>query len=473
MRGSWRFAFLLAAVLGAWPGVPAWAQPSTASSDALDLASPPAVASWWDREHRDLAPPPLLTPALVETELKRVAGAAPDLFALERIGESVEGRPLYHLQVGRGPVHILLWSQMHGDEPTATRALFDVMALIERQRATTQGTRLLDALTLHVVPMLNPDGAERYQRRNAQSIDVNRDALLLQSPEARALKALRDRTDALLGFNLHNQGMRTSIGTPPRPASISLLSVAFDDLGTENEGRRLTKRVCAVIRDALDGLAEGRVGRYAEEFEVRAMGDNLTRWGTSVVLIETGAWPGPDPDSALVRLNFVALVNALDAIASGRVHLADPARYDSLPVNDDRLLHTIVRGATIVPGTGVAPFLGDVGIGASRTVRVVDGQRTLGLAARIDDIGDLRTLGALETIDGRGLTLTPAFDPAARPGDTVTLPDWKATPAPRVVAVGQPAALFLLRPAPEAGKYLVVQVVQVGDTTDRALSRQP
>ena len=34
-----------------------------------------------------------------------------------------------------------------------------------------------------MVPMLNPDGAERFQRRNAQGIDINRDALLLQSPE--------------------------------------------------------------------------------------------------------------------------------------------------------------------------------------------------------------------------------------------------------------------------------------------------
>ena len=465
MRRARLRTVLLVAALCARPAGSGSAQPSQATGEAPAFADASALASWWDREHRDLPAPPLLTPALVEAELKRLAGRAPDLFTLERIGESVEGRPLYHLQVGHGPVAILLWSQMHGDEPTATRALFDVMELIEKHRATQQGARLLDALTLHVVPMLNPDGAERYQRRNAQSIDVNRDALLLQSPEAKALKALRERTDALLGFNLHDQGVRTSLGTPPRPASISLLSVAFDEEGTENEGRRLTKRVCAVIRDALEGLADGRIGRYADEFEVRALGDNLTRWGTSIVLIETGPWPGPDPDTVLVRLNFVALATALDAIASGRVHQADPARYESLPVNDDQLLHTVIRNATIIPGTGVAPFHGDVGIAASRTVRLVNGDRTLGLAARIEDVGDLRTLGALETIDGSGLTLTPAFDPAGRAGDTVTLPDWRAAPAPDVIAVGQPAALFLLRPAPEPGKYLIVRVVRVGDTT--------
>jgi hypothetical protein len=125
----------------------------------------------------------------------------------------------------------------------------------------------------------------------------------------------------------------------------------------------------------------------------------------------------------------------------------------------------VIRNATIIPGTGVAPFHGDVGIAASQAVRVVNGDRTLGLAARIEDVGDLRTLGALETIDGSGLTLTPAFDPAARAGDTVTLPDWRTAPASSVIAVGQPAALFLLRPAPEARKFLVVQVVRIGDAT--------
>ena len=88
---------------------------------------------------------------------------------------------------------VLLWSQMHGDEPTATAALFDIFEFLRRHRDDPTVRDILSSLTLHVVPMLNPDGAERFQRRNAQSIDINRDALRLQTPEGRTLKAVRDR----------------------------------------------------------------------------------------------------------------------------------------------------------------------------------------------------------------------------------------------------------------------------------------
>ena len=244
---------------------------------------------------------------------------------MEKVGESIEGRSINYVRVGTGPFGVLLWSQMHGDESTATSALFDLFDYLRRHRRDPAVERMLSRLTLHVVPMLNPDGAERFERRNAQSLDINRDALRLQTPEGKVLKALRDRLNPRVGFNLHNQSWRTSVGHPPKPASISLLSVAYDEARTENAGRKLTKQLCAVIRDALEPFAPGQIGRYDDEFEVRAFGDNITLWGTPVVLIETGPWPAPEPDAALVRLNFVALVSALDALASGSVERADPA----------------------------------------------------------------------------------------------------------------------------------------------------
>jgi hypothetical protein len=422
-----------------------------------------ALARLWDAEHVDLPIGPLVTHSEVQTRLNSVRDASPDLFSLEEIGRSTEGRAIYHLSFGRGAFTVLLWSQMHGDEPSATSALFDLFEYVRRHRSDPAVARMLDALTIHVVPMLNPDGAERFQRRNAQGLDINRDALHLQTPEGRALKALRDRLSADVGFNLHNQSWRTSVGHPPRPASISLLSVAYDSARTENDGRRLTKRLCAVIRDALEPLAPGQLGRYDDEFEVRAFGDNVTLWGTPVVLIETGPWTLAEPDRPPVRLNFVALVTALDALATGRVRSADPARYESLPVNEARLFAIRITNAQIIAGTGVPPFTGDVGVGTSRTVRTEDGRRTIVPSGRIEDLGDLRGYAAIEEIDGTGLTLVPDFLPTAQAGDAVTLPDWSATPSRATIAVGQPAHFLLLRPAGPPNTYVVERVIGAGE----------
>jgi Zinc carboxypeptidase len=455
-----RLAVLVVVTILAGSGCAPKRPAATAPAAPLTSAgfTPVQLAVAWNDERVSWPRPPLVRHADVEARLKDVRAGSPDFFQLEEIGRSVEGRSLNHLWFGRGPFHVLLWSQMHGDEPTATAALFDVFEQFRRHRDEPAFARILDALTIHAVPMLNPDGAERFQRRNAQGIDINRDALRLQTPEGRALKALRDRLNAPVGFNLHNQAWRTSAGKTGQPASISLLSVAFDEARTESPGRVLTKQLCALIRDALEPLAPGRIARYDEEFEVRAFGDNITKWGTSVVLIETGPWPAAEPDPYLVRLNFVALMSAFDGLATGRVKRADKRRYETLPINETDLFYVLVRDATVIPGTGVAPFTADIGIVANRGVRTEDGRREMRLSARIEDLGDLHTMSALESIDAAGLFVAPLWDPAMKAGDVVDLPDFAARRATHVVATGEPAELVVLRKDGE--RYRVERVVR-------------
>ena len=340
---------------------------------------------------------------------------------------------------------MLLWSQMHGDEPSATPAIFDLLEWIRRERGSAAVQRLEDRLTVHLVPMLNPDGARRYTRRNAQGIDINRDALHLQTPEGRALKAVRDRVQPVLGFNLHNQNGQTSAGSPPRPATISLLAVAHDAARSDSPRRTVAKQTAALVREALEPLIPGQIGRYSDEFEVRAFGDNLGRWGTAVVLIESGPVSGADADQTLVRLNFVALVTPSTAWPRGGRPRTRPPPTTPCP-STSRTCSIRVRNATIAAGTGVAPFVGDIGLNTSRALAGGDGPRRIQVGARIADLGDLRVFGALEDIDATGLTATPAFDDTAREGDLLRMPDWSAWKGP-TIAVGQPGALFLLAPA--------------------------
>jgi hypothetical protein len=430
---------------------------STLPTSTAELPGPQALTKLWAQAHsKELPLAPLVRHSHVEKHLKGLREKAPDLFQLEVVGHSVEGRALYHVSLGTGARHVLLWSQMHGDESTATTALLDLLEYVRAHREEPWVARMLSELTLHAVPLLNPDGAERFQRRNAQGIDINRDALALQTPEARALKALRDRLQPFIGFNLHNQTWRHAVGKTGRPASISLLAAAFDEARSDNPGRVLAKRVCAVIRDALEPLAPGQVGRYDDSFEVRAFGDNMTRWGTPSVLIETGAWPSRTPDEPLVQLNFVALATALDALASGRAARADVARYESLPENDSTgLVYLMLKGVGLFGPDG-KPFTADVGISVTRAVRDSDKGLTLAHVGKVEELGDLRVLGALETVEGGGLFAVPLSGLGAKEGDTLHL----AEPKQHTLALGQPAELMLLKPLEKPSTYRIERIIR-------------
>ena len=120
-------------------------------------------------------------------------------FQVTLLGQSIQGRNISMVSIGKGDIDVLLWSQMHGDEPTATAAMFDIFNYLKTDQ------RLLENLKVHFIPMLNPDGAASFSRRNAIGIDINRDAVALQSPESQILKNTRDSLQAQFGFNLHDQ----------------------------------------------------------------------------------------------------------------------------------------------------------------------------------------------------------------------------------------------------------------------------
>jgi Zinc carboxypeptidase len=417
--------------------------------------TPADLARVWDAEHVSSSLTPLVDHAEVMRRLETIRRDPSGLFRVRDLGRSIEGRTISEVTFGSGPYVVLLWSQMHGDEGTATSALFDLYAWVGRHRDDASVQQILGALTVHTVPMLNPDGGDRWQRRNAQQIDVNRDALLLQSPEGRILEALRDEIRPRVGFNLHNQNWNTTAGRPPVPAAISLLSVAFDEGRTMSAGRLLTKQLAAVVREAIEPMAPGRIGRYDDSFEVRAFGDNFTKQGTPVLLIETGPWPDEHPDAPLVRLNFVAIVHALAALADGSVAGADPGRYDSLPENESLGFYLIIRHATVVVSPEVPPFEGDIGIATVRRVRAIDGVRRVFLNSTVGDVGDLRTHAGVFEIDGTGRVVAPLVSGA--PVGTV-LPANALTGS---LQVGGPADLMLL--SREGAGYRVDRIFMAQD----------
>ena len=310
-------------------------------------------------------------------------------------GKSIEGRNIYRVQYGNGPVKVLLWSQMHGDEPTATMALMDIFNFLSRSDEWDElRSRLRSELTLVFVPMLNPDGAERFDRRNALGIDLNRDALRLQCPESQLLKRLRDELSADWGFNLHDQGRFYGAGLGPKNAAMAFLAPAFNYEKEINDSRGNAMQLIAGMSAFLQGYIPGHIARYDDEFEPRAFGDNIQKWGTSTILIEAGVLPNDPEKQELRRLHFAALLMAIDAIATQQVEQFDIAGYEQIPFNKSNFFHDlIVREAEVEKAGRV--FTLDIGF------------RRDGSGVSISDQGDLSIFHAFDEVEARGMRLVP------------------------------------------------------------------
>lgn len=119
--------------------------------------------------------------------LLRTEGAGRTRIESVTPGRSHDGVPLHALRFTRGPGRptVLLIGQQHGDEPAGTEALLILMRELARG-----GSEVLDKLDVVLLPRANPDGSEWQRRVAASGFDINRDHLLLRTPEARALAAL-------------------------------------------------------------------------------------------------------------------------------------------------------------------------------------------------------------------------------------------------------------------------------------------
>jgi hypothetical protein len=153
---------------------------------------------------------------------------------------------------------------------------------------------ILSQCTLHVIPMLNPDGAEAGTRFNAQHIDINRDALRLETSEGQALHRAVETLRPEFGFNLHNQNARAAVGNPPRPAAVSVMAPAMDTADTETAQVRAAKQVALRFVEAVRPKADGMISRYVAEYMPWSFGERVQAMGVITVLVEAGGWPDAD-----------------------------------------------------------------------------------------------------------------------------------------------------------------------------------
>ncbi len=322
-------------------------------------------------------------------------------YTVRELGKSIEGRPIRIISVGSGSTSVLLWSQMHGNEPTATQSIFDILNFLISNEFTKEKEKLLQKVTLHFVPMINPDGAEVFRRFNALGIDINRDALRLQTPEGQALKYVRDSLDADFGFNLHDQSRYYNAELTPKPATLSYLAPAYNYEKSINKVRGNAMKIIVLMNDIIQKYAPGQVGRYNDDFEPRAFGDNIQKWGTSAILIESGGYQNDREKQYIRKLNYLSILTAIFTIADGSFNQVDISKYESIPNNDRKLFDLKLIGVThnLMGGDY------KIDLGIHRWEIDDSSNDNFHLLSQISDIGDLSTFYGYETLDGNDLNI--------------------------------------------------------------------
>jgi hypothetical protein len=250
---------------------------------------------------------------------------------LEIIGKSVLDKPIYKYQIGIGKIKILLWSQMHGNESTTTKALFDFINLLNSDSDLAR--KLLNAFTFYCIPMLNPDGAKLYTRENANKVDLNRDSQDLSQPESRILRAAFENFKPDFCYNLHDQRTIFGVGSTGKPATISFLAPAYNESREINESRGKAINLIAGMNDVLQYYIPGQIGRFDDSFNINCVGDTFQNLGVPTVLFEAGHFQDDYSREETRKYIFIAFVSSFEILNENDVVVNKYDKYLSIPQN--------------------------------------------------------------------------------------------------------------------------------------------
>ena len=265
---------------------------------------------------------------------------------VEVIGNSVENRPIYGIKVGDGSIKILMWSQMHGNESTTTKALFDCLNLFESKNELSKN--ILENCTLYIIPILNPDGSQYYTRLNANKVDLNRDAQDLSQPESKVLRSKFNDFMPDYCLNLHGQRTIYGVGDTGKSASMSFLSPSQDEKRSITDNREKAMSIISSINEALQDLIPESIARYDDRFDLNCVGDTFQSLGIPTVLYEAGHVNNDYNREEIRESVFISLLTGLSVIANG-INILNAKDYFKIPENTKSFYDIIIRNAKIIP----------------------------------------------------------------------------------------------------------------------------
>lgn len=274
-----------------------------------------------------------------------------EYFKIEIIGSSVFDEDIHFIEIGTGKRRVLMWSQMHGNESTTTKAVFDLLNLLsDVDNKFVQ--YLLQYCTIGIIPMLNPDGARVYSRFNANHVDLNRDAKNLSQPESKILRTCFEHFQPDFCFNLHGQRTIFSVGETPKSATVSFSAPAEDEQRSVTDTRRKAMEIIVKMNQELQNVIPGHVGIYDDFFNINCVGDTFQSLGVPTILFEAGHFPDDYIREKVRELIFNALWVGLCEVAYNDIKGSQETAYFKIPENRKLFYDIVIRNAKIESDEG-------------------------------------------------------------------------------------------------------------------------
>jgi hypothetical protein len=250
---------------------------------------------------------------------------------LQIIGKSVLGKSIYSYEIGQGKIKIFLWSQMHGNESTTTKALFDFLNVLQSGSQLAQ--QLLSAFTFCSIPMLNPDGATLYTRENANKVDLNRDSQALTQPESKILRDVFESFKPDYCFNLHDQRTIFGVSDTGKPATLSFLAPSYNEEREVNESRLKAINLIASINEELQKYLPKQIGRFDDSFNINCIGDTFQYLGVPTLLFEAGHFANDYQREETRKYVFMALISSFTTLSENVIVSNGIDKYLNIPQN--------------------------------------------------------------------------------------------------------------------------------------------
>ncbi|RKN80977.1 M14 family metallopeptidase [Ulvibacterium marinum] len=337
--------------------------------------------SFQDLDYSNIKEKSILGRYVSHRQLAKYVNTLRKPFSVETMGLSVENRSIESITVGSGKQRILMWSQMHGNESTTTKAVLDLMNFLNSEKG--ESLDILQKCTLKIIPMLNPDGAEVYTRVNANKIDLNRDAKKLTQPESKLLRTVYEDFRPHYCLNLHDQRTIFNVGHTPKPATASFLAPASDEQRTITESRKKSMKLVGAIDHDLNSCISGQIGRYDDTYNANCVGDTFQALGTPTVLFEAGHFVDDYEREQTRKYIFYALVLALKNISEdGHKHFTE-TDYFNIPENNKQFFDILILNASAINSS----FNGKDSLGILYTEVLKNGK--IHFVPKIEMVGEL------------------------------------------------------------------------------------